>query len=55
MNNRGNYSIVAERRMKNVKFTFDCERNGKDIQFIFLIFTVVGTVMTVLQIVNIVY
>jgi len=55
MNNRGNYSIVAERRMKNVEFTFDCEGNGKDIQFIFLIFTVVGTVMTVLQILNIVY
>ena len=55
MNNRGNYSIVAEHRMKNVEFTFDCEGNGKDIQFIFLIFTVVGTAMTVLQILNIVY
>jgi hypothetical protein len=55
MNNRGNYSIVAERRMKNVEVTFDCEGKGKDIQFIFLIFTVVGTVMTVLQILNIVY
>lgn len=55
MNNRGKYSIVAERRMNNVEFTFDCEGNGKDIQFIFLIFTVVGTVMTVLQILNIVY
>ena len=55
MNNRGHYSIVAERRMKNVEFTVECEGNGKDIQFIFLIFTVVGTVMTVLQILNIVY
>ena len=55
MNNRGNYSIVSERRVNNVEFTFDCDGNGKDIQFIFLIFTVVGTVMTVLQILNIVY
>ena len=55
LNNTGNYSIVAERRMKNVEFTFDCEGNEKDIQFIFLIFTVVGTVMTVLQILNILY
>jgi hypothetical protein len=55
MNNRGNYSIVAEHRMKNVEFTLDCEGNGKDIQFIFLIFTIVGTAMTVLQILNIVY
>ena len=47
--------VLAERRMKNVEFTFDCEGNGKDIQFIFLIFTVVGTAMTVLQILNIVY
>jgi hypothetical protein len=39
----------------NIEFTFDCEGNGKDIQFIFLIFTVVGTAMTVLQILNIVY
>jgi hypothetical protein len=36
MNNRGNYSIVAERRMKNVVFTIDCEGNERTFGLFFL-------------------
>ena len=36
MNNRGNYSIVAERRMKNVVFTIDCEGNERTFSLFFL-------------------
>lgn len=53
MNNRGNYSIVAERTVKNLEFTVKCEDTGESVQFVFLIFTIVATICSIVQSLNI--
>ena len=55
MNTRGNYSIVAERRLKNIEFTFECEGTGKEVQFVFMIFTIIATILSIVQVINIIY
>ncbi|XP_071142795.1 uncharacterized protein [Mytilus edulis] len=55
MNKTGNYTIAAERSVKNVEFTIECEGTGKTIQFIFLVFTIVATILSVIQILHIIY
>ncbi|CAG2253976.1 unnamed protein product [Mytilus edulis] len=55
MNNTGNYSINIERDYKKIKYTVECENSGESIQVIFLIVSVIGTVFSGLQIVNIIY
>lgn len=55
MNKRGNYSTVAERRVNNVEFTTECVETGQTIQFVFLIFTIVATLFSVIQIIYITY
>lgn len=55
MNNTGNYSINIQRDYKKIKYTVECENSGESIQVIFLIVSVIGTVFSGLQIVNIIY
>ncbi|XP_052089290.1 uncharacterized protein LOC127726032 [Mytilus californianus] len=55
MNKRGNYTLVAERRVKDVEFTIECEGSGKTVQFVFLVFTIVATILSMVQILHIIY
>ncbi|CAC5387181.1 unnamed protein product [Mytilus coruscus] len=58
MNKRGNYSIVVKSRSRtfsDTDFTHECVGQGETLQFIFLIFTIVGTALSALQILNIIY
>ncbi|CAC5425232.1 unnamed protein product [Mytilus coruscus] len=58
MNKRGNYSIVVQRRSKgfsDTDFTHECQGQGETLQLIFLVFAIVGTALSVLQILNILY
>ncbi|CAG2239447.1 unnamed protein product [Mytilus edulis] len=55
MNKTGNYTIAADRSVKDVEFTIECEGTGKTIQFIFLTFIIVATILSVVQILHIIY
>lgn len=57
MNKRGNYSIVLQRRSTFTEsvFTHECQGQGETLQLIFLVFAIVGTVLSILQIFNIMY